>query len=142
MVSNKVYFICGDGDDQILYRSAFRDIHGDYSVVYFDDAESALGALRTEREQPFLIIADVVQLGMSGLELRKIIDTTPILKERRMPFVFLADNIHKEKLADIDELQTHGFFAKPDTYKALVSQIEMIVRYWHTHIDSNHHEGG
>lgn len=120
-----------DEDDKELLEEVLREMKLPNKILFFNKALKAFEYLRSTIESPFLIISDVNLPGMSGLELKKQIDSEEYLRKKCIPFVFLStsSNISCVKKA-YEEMTIQGYFEKPLLIKELRNLLHCIIGYW------------
>ena len=129
--NNNVIIIEDDRDDREILRDVFSEINGSYELIFFDNAPAAFNYLMSIPGKPFIIISDINLPGMSGIELKRKIDSTDYLRKKAIPFVFLttanSQNII-EQAYQLTNLQ--GYFKKEHLLKEIKQQIQRIMDYW------------
>lgn len=132
MNSSSIVIVEDDIDDQGILQEVFKEMDSRYRLIFFQNAPDAFNYLMSTNEKPFIIISDINMPGMSGIELKRKIDTTDYLRKKAIPFVFLttagAENIVEEAYR-ITNLQ--GYFKKRNSFKEVKDQIKRIMDYWH-----------
>ena len=129
--NNNVIIIEDDRDDREILHDVFNEINGNYALLFFDNAPAAFNYLMSIPDKPFIIISDINLPGMSGIELKRKIDSTDYLRKKSIPFVFLttADSPSIiEQAYQLTNLQ--GYFKKAHLLKEIKHQIQQIMDYW------------
>ncbi|KAA6440908.1 response regulator [Dyadobacter flavalbus] len=128
--SGPVFLVEDDEDDQLLITQALREIGITNRIMYFQDGVEIIKYMGSSMQQPFLIICDINLPSLNGLETRKYIENSPMLKERSIPFIFFTTSNHLVSVRAAFELTVQGYFVKTTNYKKLKEDLETIFRYW------------
>lgn len=119
-----------DPEDHQIIREVLAEIRFNNPVKFFVHGQEALDYLQSTRENPFLILCDINMPVMNGLQLRSIIDDSPPLRKKSIPFVFFSTTARPGEVSRAYELTVQGFFEKGSNFKQLVKQLELIIQYW------------
>ena len=129
--NNTIIILEDDHDDQQMLREALNEINKNYQLIFFDRAQELFNYLMSITTKPFIIISDINLPGMSGIELKRKIDSTDYLRKKAIPFVFLttadAPNV-VEQAYEVTNLQ--GYFKKQVSFKEMKQQVQSIIDYW------------
>ncbi len=117
-------------NDIEVIKAALIDLGIRNGVVAYTTAEDALNYLNVTSDQPFVILSDIRMPGMNGLEFRKVINTTPFLRRKAIPFVFLTAYVTPQIVNEAYDLDVQGFYRKENNYEALKEQLLSICIYW------------
>ncbi|WP_461091614.1 response regulator [Spirosoma gilvum] len=129
-MNHPIIFIDDDEDDQVIFEPLLQKIAPQTPILFFTDGQQAIDYLRTTSDRPFLIISEVSMNIMSGLELRRQIETDSQLRKRAIPFIFFTHPAYKHLVEEAYELTIQGFFEKKQNVSELESQLQAIVAYW------------
>ena len=99
-------------------------------VKYFNSAEAALEYIQQSTHEIFLIISDIHMRPMSGLELKKQLDSDANLRLKSIPFVFATAMATEASVNAAYEHNIQGYFEKPTELSRLVEMLSTIIRYW------------
>ncbi len=124
-----VILIEDDPDDLFLFQAAYRETGCAVPLKWFHDPDEALAYLKTTRDTPFMIIADIHMPGMDGMALRTLMRETKLQTLRAIPFFFLTTSAGAEQMQRGYELLVQGFFIKPASTGALVEIITSMIEY-------------
>ena len=119
-----------DSEDQELIREVCGKLHITNHLLFFRDGQEVLTYLRTEAEQPFLILCDVNMPVIGGLELRKIISDDEELRPKAIPFVFLSTSARQRDVNTAYSMTVQGFFEKGCDFEKLRHRLYVIFEYW------------
>lgn len=126
-----IVIIEDDQDDQEVLREVFQSLDVGKELVFFESSNEAFNFLMSTSLKPFLIISDINLPKMTGLDLKRKIDTTDYLRRKAIPFVFLttADRTNTiDEAYSITNLQ--GYFRKGINMEEIRKTISCIVNYW------------
>lgn len=93
--------------------------------------------LKTTTKQPFVILCDINLPGMSGVELRKIINNTDYLRRKSIPFVFFSTAATEDQIQEAYDMTVQGFFLKQQNLKETQDVLDTIFKYWRKCIHPN-----
>lgn len=129
-------FVDDDRDAYELFKEAFATF-ADNEILYAENGEEGLKLLQAHRNHLFMIISDINMPKMNGLEMKRIIEGTPELKIRAIPFMFrtVHDNVVVTKEAY--SLGIQGLFIKTDDAALLRRQIGTILQFWDMAVHPN-----
>lgn len=125
-----IVIIDDDSDDRELLGELTSELRPDHEIRYFVNGVEALKYLQTTSEQPFVILCDVNMPLMNGLELLEEIESTPFLKQKSIPFIFLSTSGDKRYVIKAYELCAQGFFQKPSEISELSSILRLTFDFW------------
>jgi CheY-like chemotaxis protein len=120
-------------DVEDLFRQRFRkDIRsGKISLVFAHSGEEALAVLSTLSPMDIvLILSDINMPGMTGIELKKILQEDPYLASKGVPFVFISTNATRVSVRHAHALSVQGYFEKPQHVDGLRSMFKTLFDYW------------
>jgi CheY-like chemotaxis protein len=124
-----IIIIDDDSDDLDLI---VEGLHGldEHQILTFRNGRKALDYLSTTEDHPHLILCDINMPAMSGIELSKAIEDSPILREKSIPFIFLSTTAQPTTIQEAFSHKVQGFFVKPAVENDLVELLKVILRYW------------
>lgn len=116
--------LIADDDDDIRQLIAFTLRTRGYAVVEASDGESALAL--TRREQPALVILDVMMPAMTGIEVaRKLVADA---KTARIPIVLLSAKGQKSEIEEGLSSGAQEYLVKPFAPRELAAKVAEILR--------------
>lgn len=110
-------------DDQFLIRTAAEGIRPRPEVVFFEDGNLLLDALKAER--PRLVVLDIRMPRLDGIETLKRIRTQPGF--HNLPIVMFSTAMVEEEVAVCKELRVRDFIQKPSHYADFSDAVAKIV---------------
>jgi CheY-like chemotaxis protein len=119
-----------DPDDQEMIKRVLSKMELVNEVKFFADGEQALKYFESSPEKPFLIICDINMPLLNGLELKRKIQSSDVLRKKCYPFVFLTTTVSTAQVIQAYNLTVEGFFAKGQSYEELKEVLRSIVTYW------------
>ncbi|GAA4338483.1 response regulator [Flaviaesturariibacter amylovorans] len=125
-----IIIIDDDKDDRDLLAEVFASLEVINKLKFFESCTDAYTYLKTTRDKPFIIFSDINVPGMSGAELKRLINQDPALRRKSIPYIFLSTTTNHAAVLESYENLSQGFFSKPNDFKALVHMVEMILNYW------------
>ena len=117
----RVRLLAVDDDPQALRfaRDALRD--AGYEVTATDDPGDVLGLV--EREQPHLVLLDLVLPGADGVELMR-----DILRIADVPVIFLSDYGQDQVIARAFEMGADDYIVRPFSPTELTARVQAALR--------------
>jgi CheY-like chemotaxis protein len=110
-------------DDQFLIRTAAEAIRPRPEVVFFEDGNLLLEALKAER--PRLVVLDIRMPRLDGIETLKRIRAQPGF--HNLPVVMFSTAMVDEEVAACRELRVRDFIQKPSHYADFADAVAKIV---------------
>ena len=99
-------------------------------IKFFNGGEEMLEYLNNTEEQPFIILSDINMPGMTGLQLKKLIQEDPYLVSKGVPFVFISTNASKASVHHAHALSAQGYFEKPNNVEEIKEMFSVLFLYW------------
>lgn len=125
-----IVLIDDDPDECEVIEEAFRSESILNEIKCFHDGQTALDYLSSTDDQPFLILTDINMPKLGGIELRKIIQDNPGLKDKSIPFIFLTTTASRPAIRKAYEMSVQGFFEKPSRLLEIQKTLRVICDYW------------
>lgn len=132
-----IILIDDDADDQEILQEILKNLNVKNDLVIFKNGHEAEAYLRTTADRPFLILCDINMPVMNGLELRTLIESDPVLKQKSIPFIFLSTTGNPIAVRKAYDLTVQGFFQKQNNLEELTNNLKMIIEYWRTCLHPN-----
>lgn len=129
-LKGKIILVDDDCYERDLLESALQKRGWDARVEYFDNAEDALGHLRKNSDEIFLIISDMNMPKMNGMDFKKAIDTDLQLREKSIPFIFATSTSVRSEITQAFDYRVQGYFKKPLTTEEQADMLDIIIKYW------------
>jgi CheY-like chemotaxis protein len=122
--------------DIVLMRRAWQTLDQRIPLQVLTDGEEAIDyfkglgqfADRAAHPQPSLVLLDLGLPGISGFDVLKWIRATPGLKE--LPVIVMTGSAFVADAKLAYDLGANSFMVKPGTFERLVSELDIIIRFW------------
>ena len=129
--NNPIIVIEDDPDDQQILREVFVELDIKNEILFFDECDLAYDHLMSIETKPFLIICDINLPKMNGIELKKKIDATDLLRRKTIPFVFLTTSDEQKTVNDAySNANLQGYFKKGTSINEIKQRVKCILEYW------------
>lgn len=125
-----VLLIDDDADDQQLMVEICQELRPDYPRRQFENGLAALQYLQETPEKPQVIFCDLNMPIMNGVELLRIIQSTPVLRNKSIPFICLSTASDQRYIQEVYHLGVQGFFHKPTSYRQYQEIFELTFNFW------------
>jgi len=125
-----VVIIEDDEDDREILEDIFKELDYKNEIMFFGDGEEALAYINQEDAFPFLILSDINMPKISGLELKRKIQTDAALQLKCIPYLFFTTSASKNAVIDAYSMSAQGFFIKEHSRRELQNTIKTIMEYW------------
>lgn len=119
-----------DPDDQEILADIFKRLGYKNKIQFFFDGEKALDYINDSDVVPFLILSDINMPRLSGLELKKKIQTDAGLQVKCIPYLFFTTAADRKSVIDAYSVSAQGFFIKDNTHAELEKTIKIMIEYW------------
>lgn len=132
-----IIIIEDDEDDREILREVFKDLRIANELVFFDDAEGVFYYLMDTTDNPMLILSDINLPRMSGLEMKRKINSVDHTRKKSIPFVFLSTSAKPSTIDEAYDLMAQGYFQKPNKIDELKKIIRLIIDFWSSCLHPN-----
>jgi len=119
-----------DEDDQYLIKRILEELGVPNKLIFFQNGQKALDYLTSTLEKPLLIFCDINMPVMNGLELLEVIENSPYLKKKAIPFIILSTSADKNTIEYAYQLSVQGYFVKESNFDVYRNRIGRAVHYW------------
>ena len=119
-----------DSDDQELILSTLKSLGLNNKIVLCKDGVEALEYLYSTSDLPFLILSDINMPKMDGISFKKAIDSSEVLRQKCIPFIFISTSSADAMAKRACDLSIQGLFEKGHSYSQLVDTLRIILKYW------------
>lgn len=130
------FFIDDDEAEHVMFKKALRTLCDNEVISAYDGAEG-YAALKRHKLDIFMIICDINMPKVNGLELKRMIETTPELKLRAIPFIFHTSQHNPIVVKEAFALGIQGFVKKSADVTQSLRQLELLVNFWSTSVHPN-----
>lgn len=129
--SGPILIIEDDSDDKEILENIVRELSYKNTIVWCDTTEDAFEYLCNTTQPVFIIFCDINLPGKNGLEFKKDVDANPELRKKSIPFIFYSTSASQQSVNEAyTQMTVQGFFKKGIDYKAIKSNIKLILDYW------------
>lgn len=129
--SGPILIIEDDSDDKEILENIVRELNYKNTIVWCDTTEDAFEYLCNTTQPVFIIFCDINLPGKNGLEFKKDVDANPELRKKSIPFIFYSTSASQQSVNEAyTQMTVQGFFKKGIDYKAIKSNIKLILDYW------------
>lgn len=127
-------FVDDNRDELDLLTLAAREAGIPNPVHCFPGAKPALEYLKTTGDRIFLIISDINMPGMDGLEFKRMIELSPELKIKSIPFVYYTAQSSLAEIKTAYSLNIQGYMMKCDNIADTARRLRMLTDLWHVFV--------
>ena len=126
MKDKKKILLIDDEEDFCFFVRKNLERTGEFEVMTATEGKEGINLAR--RENPDLILLDIVMPKMDGSGVAKVLLDDP--KTRQIPLIFLTAIVTKEEIGfeSIGEIGGHNFIAKPVNTERLTCCIKDVLR--------------
>lgn len=128
--SGPIIVIDDDPDDQEMIQRVLSRLNLENEIKKFFDGEEAFQYFLHMDDKPMVILCDINMPLMNGLELKKNIESNEMLRNKRIPFVYLTTTANPDQIKQAYHQTMQGFFVKGQSYGELKETLIQIVSYW------------
>jgi CheY-like chemotaxis protein len=130
-INGPIILVEDDIDDQEVTREVIGMVGFKNEIITFQTCSEAFDYLMTNLEvQPFIILSDVNLPKVSGIDFKQRIDSTPLLRQKSIPFVFYSTSADKSTVDNAYQYAVQGFFVKGNSIQEMVATLKVILEYW------------
>ncbi len=131
-IYNKLPIIIIDDSpgERELVKVALADLGVDSELIFFDNGFTFLEYIRTETTGAFFILCDINMPGLSGMDIKKILQDDEALRLKSIPFILFSTSNALSSIKTAYSFGVQGYFVKPDTVDQLMDMLYAIVSYW------------
>jgi CheY-like chemotaxis protein len=126
-----IILIEDDLDDLEITHEVIRLAGRKNEIISFNNCREAFDYLMNNLDvQPFIILSDVNLPEVSGIEFKRRIDSTPVLRQKSIPFVFYSTSADKSSVDNAYQYAVQGFFIKGNSMQEMSGTLKLIFDYW------------
>lgn len=129
-VKGKIILVDDESYEEDFLERALVKNDWDIAIEYFNNVDDAVGHLRINADEVFLIISDIQMPIKTGLDFKRILDQDEYLSQKSIPFIFLSHSLSRETVIEAYKYHVQGFFEKPMTPGEQAILFESIIKYW------------
>jgi CheY-like chemotaxis protein len=129
-------FIDDDAHEHKMFQEALRKFcNNDLKKAHH--GEEGLELIKKYKEDIFLIVSDISMPRMNGLELKRVIEGTPELKIKAIPFIFHSSSDDSIVVKEAYSLGIQGFVKKSIDITESVQNLGIIIKFWSSIVHPN-----
>src|SRR4051812_6071586 len=118
MAAGPIIFVEDDEDDKFVMDEILNLLQLPNELKWFSQSKDALNYLLTTDDQPFIILCDINLPDERGLEFKKRIDDSPMLRRKSIPFIFYTTSADPHTINEAYmKLTIQGYFQKPPSFE-------------------------
>lgn len=123
-------FVDEDKDMLRILKRCLKELRLDNQVVCCYNGEEALSYLRDTEDKIFMILSEITMSRVDGLELKRIIEMTPELKIKSIPFFYLTHVDLEAVVKAAYSLGIQGYFKKSRDTERLLDNLVCLFNFW------------
>ena len=125
MEKKKKVLLIDDEEDFCFFVKSNLEKSGEFEVAYVTDAHEGINAAR--KNQPDLILLDILMPKMGGSEVAEVLSVDP--QTKGIPFIFLTAVVTEAEigLGALKKIGGQDFIAKPVDTKKLIGCIKTVL---------------
>ena len=113
-----------------LVKIAFTELGIDNEIIFFSNGFTFLEYIRSETKGTFLILCDVNMPGLTGMDIKKIVQDDKQLRLKCIPFILFSTSSANTSVKEAYSHGVQGYFIKPNDIEQLIEIFYAIVCYW------------
>jgi CheY-like chemotaxis protein len=129
-VKGAIILIDDDKEEHELMKMALDGLGLKNELKCFIDGDHGYNYLRETKDDIFLVLSDVNMPRMDGLALKRLIEATPELKMKSIPFFFHSNSATPAEVRTAYSLGIQGYIKKGLTISETQSSLEKILALW------------
>jgi len=125
-----IIFLDDEPSEHLLMRTALEHLGHGNRMISFYNGQDALEFIKNCDKHIFLILSDLNMPKMNGLELKRIIDGTPELRLKAIPFIFHSSSANPLEIKEAYSLNIQGYFRKHADVTQTMDCLAVIISFW------------
>lgn len=126
-----IVLVDDDTDDLEMFKKIIEESGFTNKIICFQNSDDAfLYLVDNLNVHPFVIISDINMPRTNGIQLKKKIDDSHILRRKSIPFVFHTTTNNQRQIEEAYSYSVQGFFVKGDSVDEVRKSIRVILEYW------------
>jgi CheY-like chemotaxis protein len=132
----KIIIVDDDADECDFFSHALKKVC-DNEILCAHNGEEGLKLIHEHKDNTFIIVSDINMPKMNGLEMKRVIEGTPELKLKAIPFIFQTTHDNVVVIKEAYSLNIQGLLFKTCDLNELQKRVELILTYWTTVVHPN-----
>ncbi len=126
----KFILVDDDADEHELFAMSSGSLGLGSQLKSFKNAHETLEYLKTTKDDIFVLICDMNMPGMDGLDLKRVIDGTPELRMKSIPFFFHSNNSSVAEIKAAYAQNIQGYLRKATDIDGTTESLKKIIALW------------
>ena len=131
-----IIYVDDDREDHELFKLALSSIC-DCTVVSAYDGDEAYRVMYERMNEIFLIVSDISMPKVTGLELKRLIENSPALKMKAIPFIYHTSIEDPVVVKEAYSLGIQGYMRKGPDFKKLSENLSHFITFWANTVHPN-----
>lgn len=123
-------FIDDDKEEHFLLKMAMKDIGLDNQIVSCMNGQEAYNYLKETKDEIFIILSDMNMPVMDGLELKRLVEITPELKIKAIPFIFHSNTSSTAEIKAAYATNIQAYIRKSPDLEGTIKSLQRIIAMW------------
>lgn len=122
-------YVDDDKEEHELFRMALAEVCDNVMYSAYDGDEG-VELIEKHKNDTFLVISDVNMPRLTGLELKRMIENSPVLKLRAIPFIFHTSVQDPVVVKEAYALGIQGYMVKQTNLKKTIGNLRHFISFW------------
>jgi CheY-like chemotaxis protein len=123
-------FVDDELQEHNLLKIAVLALGLDNKIVNCLTAQEAIDYMKETKDEIFAIFADLNMPKVDGLEFKRIVEITPDLKKRSIPFFFHSNTGSPAEIRTAYTLNIQGYLKKADSLQGTIASLKKVIELW------------
>jgi CheY-like chemotaxis protein len=123
-------FIDDSKEEQEVFKKAIKALGLGNQLVCCFSGKEALNYLKQTDKDTFMIICDMHMPVMDGMEFKRIIEGTPQLKIKSIPFFYHSADATDSEIKTAYTLNIQGFLRKAENFEGTLLSLYDVICLW------------
>jgi response regulator RpfG family c-di-GMP phosphodiesterase len=132
----KIILVDDDADEWDFFSRTLKKVC-DNEILCAQNGEDGLKLIQEHKDNIFMIVSDINMPKMNGFEMKRVIEGTPELKMKSIPFIFQTTHNNVVVIKEAYSLNIQGLLFKTSNLNELQKRVELILTYWTTVVHPN-----
>jgi CheY-like chemotaxis protein len=125
----KFIYVDDDREEHELFKIALAEVC-DNEVISAYDGDEGYELIEKHKNSAFLIISDINMSRINGLELKRMIENSPLLKLRAIPFIYHTSVEDPVIIKEAYSLGIQGYMIKQANFPQTVANLKHFINFW------------
>lgn len=128
--NDPILIIDDSAGERELIKLAFIELGIENKIIFFDNGFTFLEYIRLETIGTFFILCDINMPGLTGMDIKKIVQDDEQLRLKCIPFILFSTSSANTSVKEAYSHGVQGYFIKPNDIEQLIEIFYAIVCYW------------